>query len=208
MSAGRNPRVDSRGIRERQQQAQREEIRAAMRALLMAPLMGPAHEDFAAVRRHAEFLRDWFARETGWALHIEREGARLYKRPADLGDTTRGLPGYDRRRYVLLCLACAVLERADPQITLHILGQKLLDFATDPALAELDFTFALDRQQERRELVAVCRTLLELGVLQRVAGDEEAFVQAGSDQADALYDVQRRILAGMLAAVRGPSTWI
>ena len=54
----------------------------------------------------------------------------------------------------------------------------------------------------------MCRTLLELGVLQRVAGDEEAFVQsAGGEQADALYDVQRRALAGMLAAVRGPSTW-
>jgi uncharacterized protein (TIGR02678 family) len=53
----------------------------------------------------------------------------------------------------------------------------------------------------------VCRTLLELGVLQRVAGDEESFVHAGGDHADALYDVQRRALAGMLAAVRGPSTW-
>ena len=55
--------------------------------------------------------------------------------------------------------------------------------------------------------MAVCRTLLELGVLQRVAGDEEAFVHGGGEQADALYDVQRRMLAGMLAAVRGPSTW-
>jgi uncharacterized protein (TIGR02678 family) len=49
--------------------------------------------------------------------------------------------------------------------------------------------------------------LLSLGVLQRVAGDEETFVQGGGDQADALYDVQRRMLAGMLAALRGPSTW-
>jgi len=48
---------------------------------------------------------------------------------------------------------------------------------------------------------------LDLGVLQRVAGDEDAFVNAGGDQADALYDVQRRALAGMLAAVRGPSTF-
>jgi len=43
--------------------------------------------------------------------------------------------------------------------------------------------------------------LLGLGVLHRVAGDEETFVHAGGDQADALYDVQRRMLAGMLAAV-------
>lgn len=207
MSADRED--DGRGIGEQQQRLQREEIQAALRALLMTPLMDAAHEDFAAIRRHAERLRDWFARETGWLLHVERDGARLYKRPAELGDTTRGLPDYDRRRYVLLCLACAVLERADPQITLRLLGERLLHLAAEPELASLGFTFTLGGQHERRELVAVCRTLLDLRVLQRVAGDEEAFVQAGgvAEQADALYDVQRRALAGLLASVRGPSTW-
>ena len=178
-----------------------------MRAQLLTPLMPPAHEDFPAVRRQADKLRDWFARETGWVLQIEREGARLYKRPADLANAKRGLPGYDRRRYVLLCLACAVLERADPQITLRLLGERLLQFAAEPALASCGFAFTLGTHHERRELVAVCRTLLEVGVLQRVVGDEDAFVHAGGDQADALYDVQRRALAGMLAAVRGPSTF-
>jgi uncharacterized protein (TIGR02678 family) len=45
----------------------------------------------------------------------------------------------------------------------------------------------------------------------RVAGDEESYVSHGGEGAehlhDALYDVQRRVLAGILAAVRGPSTW-
>ncbi|MER8753234.1 TIGR02678 family protein [Mesorhizobium sp. M1050] len=195
---------DSHGIGLLQQRFQREEFRSCVRALLMTPLMGPAHEDFAGVRRQAEALREWFSREAGWILQVEREGARLYKRPGDLADAMRGLPGYDRRRYVLLCLACAVLERADPQITLRLLGERLLELAAEPAL---DFTFTLEAQHERRELVSVCRTLLGLGVLHRVAGDEETFVRAGGDQADALYDVQRRMLAGMLAAVRGPSTW-
>jgi len=207
MTADRD--ADDDGLRERQQRFQREEMRAALRALLMTPLMDAAHEDFATVRRHADRLREWFARETGWVLHVERDGGRLYKRPADPSDATRGLTGYDRRRYVLLCLACAVLERADPQITLRLLGERLLELAADPTLAALGFTFTLSAQHERRELVAVCRTLLALGVLQHVAGDEEAFVQAAvaTGQADALYDVQRRTLAGMLAAVRGPSTW-
>lgn len=175
----------------------------------MTPLMTPAHAEFAAVRRHAEELRTWFAREAGWTLHIERDCARLYKRPADLREASRGLPDYDRRRYVLLCLACAVLERADPQITLRVLGERLLLLAAEPSLASRGFSFALQAQHERRELVAVCRSLLEFGVLQRVAGDEESFVRSGSENnaADALYDVQRRVLAGMLAAVRGPSTW-
>lgn len=197
----------------RQQDRYRNDERTqAVRALLMSPLMTPAHESFAAVRRHADELRAWFARETGWPLHIERDCARLYKRPANLDDPTRGLPDYDQRRYALLCLACAVLERANPQITLHELGDKLLMLAADPALASRGFTFTLSTVHERRELVSVCRSLLELGVLQRVAGDEEGFVRhAGSlrdpsEGNDALYDVHRRVLAGLLAAVRGPST--
>lgn len=204
-------KFDSAAIGEQQARHQREQFTGALRALLMTPLLTPAHAGFAAVRRHADALREWFLREAGWPLHIERDAARLYKRPADLDDATRGLPGYERRRYVLLCLACAVLERADPQITLRILGDRLLALAADPDLAAHGFTFTLQAQHERRELVAVCRTLLELGVLQRVAGDEAGFVRGGTDGPDALhdalYDVQRRLLAGVLAASRGPSTW-
>jgi uncharacterized protein (TIGR02678 family) len=201
---------DASSIGWQQARHRADEVCGALRALLMTPLMTPAHGEFAAARRHADELRVWFARETGWTLQIERDCARLYKRPADLAhlaDATRGLPGYGRRRYVLLCLACAVLERADPQITLRVLGERLLSLATDPALAARDFTFTLQAQHERRELVAVCRSLLELGVLQRVAGDEEGFVRSEAENSDALYDIQRRVLAGMLAAVRGPSTW-
>ena len=100
-----NARVSARAGRhvgELQKAQQADEFRRALRALLMRPLMAPDHVDFPSVRRQAERLRDWFARETGWPLHVDREGARLFKRPADLTDPTRGLPGYDRRRYVLL----------------------------------------------------------------------------------------------------------
>lgn len=199
----------SRRIGELQARQQRDEFRLALRALLMHPLMSPAHEGFAPVRRQSEKLREWFAREAGWVLRVERDSARLYKRPADLLDATRGLVEFDRRRYVLLCLACATLERADPQITLQVLGERVMALALEPALAARQFSFTLRSAAERRELVTVCRSLLGLGVLQRVAGDEESFVhgQANGTQADALYDIQRRLLAGMLAAVRGPSSW-
>jgi uncharacterized protein (TIGR02678 family) len=203
----------SQRIGELQARQQRDEFRIGLRALLMHPLMAPSHEDFPAVRRQADKLRDWFAREAGWVLQVEREGARLYKRPADLLDATRGLKDFDRRRYVLLCLACAVLERADPQITLHFLGERVMEMAAEPTLMARQFSFTLRSTTERRELVAVCRCLLEFGVLQRVAGDEDGFVHdntsgnSGDTRADALYDIQRRMLAGMLAAVRGPSTW-
>ena len=197
----------SRSAGQRQRQVREEELREALRALLMRPLLSPKHESFNLVSRHAEALREWFLRETGWMLEVEPGGARLFKRPADLASAVRGFDGYDRRRYVLLCLACAVLERADPQITLRLLGEKLLQLAAEPELAALGFTFALTSQQERREVVSVCKTLLDLGVLGLVAGEEEAFVQSDGEQADALYDIHRRTLAGMLAAVRGPSTW-
>ncbi len=209
--APRLSRADTASIGLAQARHDREELCSALRALLMTPLMTSAHGEFAAVRRHAESLKEWFSREAGWMLHVERDCARLYKRPADLLDPTRGFPDYTRRRYVLFCLACAVLERADPQITLQVLGERLLALAGEPALASLGFTFTLQRHHERRELVAVCRSLLDLGVLVRVAGDEESYVYHGGEGAehlhDALYDVQRRVLAGILAAVRGPSTW-
>lgn len=204
----RKRRLESHAIGDRQAQHRQEEYRDAMRALLMCPLMTSDHPYFAAVRRHADRLRTWFARETGWPLTIERDCARLYKRPADLSDATRGLPGFDRRRYVLLCLAAAVLERAEPQITLRVLGDRLLILAGEPALAERGFAFGLENVRERRELVAVCRALLDWGVIARVAGDEDAYVLGHEGHGgDALYDIHRRVLAGLLAAVRGPSTW-
>lgn len=181
-----------------------EERVTALRALLMRPLMTASDPEFPAVRRHADFLRDWVSRQAGWVLAVERDCARLYKRPVDTADGSRGIEGFDRRRYVLLCLACAMLERAEPQVTLKALGDRLLELAADPKLGELGFRFRLDQAQERRELVHVCRFLLEVGVLHRVAGDEESYVQHGGD---ALYDVQRRALAGMLACSRGPSTF-
>ena len=198
----------ARHVGDLQRMQQQDEFRRALRALLLRPLMSPQHPEFSVVHRQAERLREWFARETGWPLHVDREGARLFKRPAGLLDATRGLPDYDRRRYVLLCLACAVLERADPQITLRLLGERIRLEAADPALAALGYTFTLRSASERRELVTVCGTLLDQGVLERVAGDEESFVHdSGWQQSDALYDVRRRLLAGSLAAVRGPSTW-
>ena len=202
------PRSDSQRIAQQRRAQQHDEFRQALRALLMSPLMHAQHADLPLVRRHAEALVDWFQREAGWPLLVERDGARLYKRPADLGDASRGLPRFDRHRYTLLSLACAALERAESQISLRSLGERLLLLATDPALLARGFAFTLHSQTERRALVAVCQLLLEHGVLRRVAGDEDAFVQGlAPQQADVLYDVQRRQLAGLLAAVRGPSSW-
>ncbi len=179
-----------------------EERERALRALLMRPLMPAGDPALELVRRHAAYLRDWFGRETGWNLQVERQCARLYKRTAAIDDATRGLPDFDQDRYVLLCLACAVLERAESQITLRALGERLLEAAADPDLASCGFTFSLEGARERRALVRVCRLLLELGVLMRVAGDEEGFV---NQSGDVLYDVHRRVLARLPAGTCGAS---
>ncbi|MEU1782410.1 MULTISPECIES: TIGR02678 family protein [Streptomyces] len=189
------------------------ELRKAARALLKEPLLlahGPRSDDFRLVRRHASELRAWFDRNTGWSLHVDAEAARLRKAPGCPADPTHparevgraGAP-FTRRRYVLLCLALAALERSEAQIALGRLADQVVMDAADPHLIAAGIHFTLDRRDERLDLAAVVKLLLSLGVLRRVAGDEEAYV---SGAGDVLYDVERRVLAGLLATRRGPST--
>ncbi len=188
------------------------ELRRAARALLRRPLLhaaGDDAEDFRLVRRHVGELRAWFDANAGWRLILDSEVARLVKVTPTIDDPShpardsRSRVPFSRRRYVLTCLALSVLERSDAQITLGRLAEGVILAAADERLAHAGVTFALDGREERADLVAVVRLLLELGVLARVAGDEDAFVR---DAGDALYDVQRRVLAVILAAPRGPST--
>ncbi|QFY07888.1 TIGR02678 family protein [Nonomuraea phyllanthi] len=187
-----------------EEQAQRQ---AALRALLARPLLTAERdpEALVLVRRHVTELRDWLSRETGWRLTVDSGAARLFKTAPDTRDAThpaRGKAGepYGRRRYVLICLALATLERADAQTTLGRLAEEVLSSAAEP---ELDFDFTLDSRAERADLVAVVRTLLDWGVLRRVAGDEDAYLSATGD---VLYDVRRPVLAALLTGTRGPST--
>ena len=181
--------------------------RAALRTLLRRPLLTAEAdpENLVLVRRHQAELRDWLSRETGWRLQVDAETARLFKTAPTLDDGThpaRGRAGepFGRRRYVVLCLALAVLERADAQTTLGRLAEEVLNAAAEPDLA---FPFTLDNRAERADLVAVVRTLLGWGVLRRVSGDEESYLSATGD---VLYDVRRVVLASLLTGVRGPST--
>ena len=189
-----------------------DEFRRAARALLRRPIIraaGPASDDFTLIRRHVSELRTWFDRNTGWQLLVDSEVARLVKTVATTADHThpardvRSKQPFGRRRYVVLCLALATLERADAQITLGRLAEQVVLAAADPDLTGAGVSFALQGREERTDLVSVVRLLLDLGVLSRVAGDEDAFVK---DTGDVLYDVERRVLAGLLAAPRGPST--
>ncbi|WP_067472452.1 TIGR02678 family protein [Nocardia amamiensis] len=187
------------------------EQRKAARALLRRPLLRADGRDaglFVLIARHARELREWFDQETGWRLSVSSEVARLCKVAADHHDSTHPATdigrnvAFGRRRYVLVCLALAVLERADSQITLGRLAEQIVLAATDPELVSAGIAFTLERRDERSDLVAVVRLLLDLGVLERVAGEEQSFVDHGGD---VLYDVRRRVMSGLLSSVRGPS---
>jgi uncharacterized protein (TIGR02678 family) len=190
-----------------EQQAQR---RAALRALLAKPLLvaDTDGEALVLVRRHLTELRDWLNRETGWRLVADSETARLFKTAATLSDASHPARGnhkepFGRRRYVTLCLALSALARADAQTTLGSLADDVLTAAAEPELAAAGFTLTLDSRADRSDLVAVVRLLLGWGVLSRVAGDEDAFLSAGTD---VLYDVRRPVLGVLLSGIRGPST--
>jgi uncharacterized protein (TIGR02678 family) len=189
------------------------ERRQALRALLQHPLLaaaGPLPAEFALVRRHAAWLREWLARNPGWSLHVDSETARLRKTPADLADGTRparepksGQP-FSRRRYVLLCLALAALERADRQTALGRLADTIVGLAAgDSELAAAGMSFTLAGHDQRRDLVHVIRLLLHLRVLVHVHGDEQQYL---AGRGDVLYNVNRPALAAMLNVRRGPST--
>jgi uncharacterized protein (TIGR02678 family) len=191
----------------------REGRERAARALLTRPALRPCDgEDYRLARRHADALRDQFARETGWPLVVDVELVRLMKTNVPLGPASRAIAGahpvrgrkgdapFTRRRYVLLCLALAVLERSDPQVALGRLAEQIAMLAREPGLESVEFT--LGTRDERSDLVAAIRVLLGFGVLDRVAGDEDAYVSA---EGDALYDVDRRVLSRLLTVDVSPA---
>jgi uncharacterized protein (TIGR02678 family) len=189
---------------------ERAQRRVALRALLAKPLLiaDTDGEVLVLIRRHLTELREWLSRETGWRLVADSETARLFKTATTASDASHPARGHNkepfgRRRYVTLCLALSALARADAQTTLGSLADDVLTGAAEPELAAAGFTLTLDSRADRSDLVAVIRLLLGWGVLIRVAGDEDAYLSAGTD---VLYDVRRPVLGVLLSGTRGPST--
>lgn len=183
-----------------------DERRRAVRLLLRRPFPSAEQPDaqvFALIRKHQAELRRWFQEQLGYRLVIDHEQARLFKRraPGALARPARTRSGspFDRRRYSLLCLILAALERSEAQTILSVLAEdvKLLSAASD-GVASLD----LERSVERRAFVDAVRHLVQLGVLRETDGDDTAFVQGAGD---VLYDVDSRRLARVLAAPVPPS---
>ncbi len=200
-------------LREEAEPLVAEERRACVRVLLQRPLLTPdgaTASAFTLVRRHREWLSDWFAHHTDWPLVVTAEAARLRKRPATTADATRpardpkGGDPFHRTRYVLFCLALAVLERSDRQITLGRLAEHIeIALAADPAFADAGFLWSRDEPAGRRDLVHALRLLVDLGALRRVQGDEEQHLR--DRNSDVLYNISRPVLSLLLATRRSPS---
>jgi uncharacterized protein (TIGR02678 family) len=168
-------------------------------------------------------LKQWFEKYPAWSLVVDKDVARLRKTPADLADDTRpaidttsGTP-FSKRKYALVCLALAALEAvegvdgvnglegSDVRMTLGQISEMIADFAAlDPRLKSSGFHFDISNYDHRRDLVHAIRLLLEIGLLQRINGDEQAFLQR-TGVADALYEVDRAALALLLNVSCSPS---
>lgn len=194
-------------------QADHERVQA-LRTLLREPMIravGPRARVYRSIRIHHDWLQEWLGRNTGWRLVVNREVARLYKTPPDLGDSTRAAGDskyrdtpFSRRCYVFLCLTLAVLERAERQTTLASLLTGLKELAAgDEALAAAKIEVDMHQREVRRDLVRAALLLQDLGVLTRIDGDEAHYL---SDHGDVLYNIHRPALTAMLAVRRGPST--
>jgi len=194
---------------------EREGRQRVTRELLLRPILRPQDgELYRLARRHAEAVRDWFAREVGWHLAVDAEVVRLDKRNVPAGPVSqavaasqparvkRGDQPFSRRRYVLLCLALAVLEKPERQVALGYVSDQIVLLARTPSLASVEFT--MNRRDERSDLVAAIRVLVGWGVLQQVTGDESRFIN-DRETGDALYDVERRVLSRVLAVSLSPS---
>lgn len=175
----------------------------AIRSLLAEPLLdADADPDaFRLVTSHAGWLTEWFERSCGWALTVDVAAgyARLAKRAPEVDVSrplkrTRGSAGpFDRRRYQLLCLACAELVR-HPVTTVGLLaGAVTADAALDTS-----------RHGERAAFVDALRALMAWGALRATAGDVDAFV--GSEHGNAILTADTARLHHLLVSAAAPSS--
>ena len=189
--------------------AERDEVARGIRIMLASPLVHErrAPESFDLVRRRREPIRKWFDYYCGWSLVVEpRLGyARLAKvRPmADASRPPRrhrsGRAPFDRRRYVLLCVAAAELLSV-PVTTIGLLADRVTRAtATDPVLTAFDAS----ARGERMAFVDAMRMLEHLGSIEVLDGATESFVD--SAEAKVLYRVDATLLMRLLSAPTGVS---
>lgn len=189
--------------------AERDEVARGVRLLLASPLVHEraAPESFDLVRRRREPIKQWFEFYCGWSLVIEpRLGyARLAKVRA-MADASRpprrhrsSRAPFDRRRYVLLCVAAAELLTV-PVTTVGLLADRVTRAAAvDPVLPDFDTSV----RGERMAFVDALHMLESLGAIEVLDGTTESYVDSAA--AKVLYRVDPTLLMRLLAAPTGVS---
>lgn len=184
------------------------ELRAAARALVMAPVLDrDGGAALAAARRHRVELAKVFADELGYRLDATRPNLVRLAKAVGPGHVARGLTTrsgrpFDRRRYAIVCLVLGVLEREGERTTAARLFREVAARAADIT----DLAFSTDVAADRRAFVQAVQAVVDLGVLELAEGDEERFAR-GQEGGDALYRVDRERL-GLLPAVIVPPSLV
>src|SRR5262249_18577091 len=89
--------------------------------------------------------------------------------------------------------------------TLGRIAETVVEFvAADPELQAAGVVFEISNHDQRRDLVHAVRLLLRLGLLRRIDGDEQQFLNR-TGPADVLYEIDRAILTVMLNVPFSPS---
>jgi len=176
------------------------ERRRAVRALLARPLLLPDTDDFALVRRHADWLKTWFGTFLGYRLVVEANFARLFKPglPTGAGRPLMRTTGpFTPRMYTYVALTVAVLLTCGEQI---LLSQLVADVRAAAVEAGLDLG-DVERPAERRALGAALRQLVAWCALREEQGSVAGYPEDA--QAEALLTVERDIVAHLVATPPG-----
>jgi uncharacterized protein (TIGR02678 family) len=182
------------------------ERRDAVRALLARPIAGADDGDVLALaRRHRAELSAFFADELGYRFDASRPALVRVAKAHGPGHVSRGLrtrsgKRFDRRRYALVCLVLAALERAGERTT----AARLFEEVSTRAAGIDGLAFDADVAADRRAFVQAVQAIESLGVLELAEGDEERFAR-GEAGCDALYRVDRERLGLLPAVVQPPS---
>lgn len=188
-------------------QVQQKEWRQAHIDLLEKPVI-LALEEPAAYRRilfHEKKLKEWYQGKLGWVIERTRSMIRLSKEPARLRNDS-ALPLLTNvTDFVLFTVILWYGEslRQRNVETGSVFGAQVFVLSEMAEKVEEDFfplylegkTFRLTRREDRQALVRALRSLMRLGAIRKVDGDDAQWSQ--NQSGDVLYeftDMASRIL--------------
>jgi uncharacterized protein (TIGR02678 family) len=180
------------------------EYQQAARLVLRHPLITVSYPDRAALplaRKWARQLRTDFAEVLGYTLVSTGETVRLRRVQDTLDSTrpalTRARRPFDRRRYAYLVLTLSALGRSGSQVALS----ELADAVAAEAGRIDGLGMDTGRKADRDAFVDAVAWLEARGALRMADGSAAEWVN-DPERAEALYDINREIVAAVYAPSR------